>query len=72
MREMKITASLYKLRLHHRPEGSAHALPDGSALGGLLDYQAGAGDGADGGGGSSASDTLTGPRSGGSEVPSFD
>jgi len=56
----------------YRPEGSAHALPDGSALGGLLDYQADAGDSADGGEDSSASDTLTGSRSGGSEVPIFD
>ena len=56
----------------YRPKGSAHALPDGSALGGLLDYQADAGDSADGGEDSSASDTLTGSRSGGSEVPIFD
>ena len=27
---------------HYRPDGSAHALPEGSALGGLLDCQAGA------------------------------
>ena len=47
----------------HWPKGSAHALPDGSALGGLLDYQADAGDSADGDEDSSASDTLTGSRS---------
>ena len=54
------------------PEGSAHALPNGSALGGLLDYQADAGDSADGGEDSSASVTLTGSRSRSSEVPRFD
>ena len=37
----------------YRPEGSAHALPDDSALGGPLDCQA-AGDSADGGVDSSA------------------
>ena len=56
----------------YRPKGSAHALPDGSALGGLLDYQADAGDSADGGEDSSASVTLTGSRSGSNEVPRFD
>ena len=56
----------------YRPEGSAHALPDDSASGGLLDCQADAGDSADGGEESSASVTLTGSRSGSSEVPRFD
>ena len=56
----------------YRPEGSAHALPDDSASGGLLDCQADAGNSADGGEESSASVTLTGSRSGSSEVPRFD
>ena len=43
----------------YRPEGSAHALPDDSASGGLLDCQADAGDSAYGGEESSASVTLT-------------
>ena len=55
----------------YRPEGSAHALPDGSALGGLLDYQADAGDSADGGEESGASVTLACSRSWSSEVPRF-
>ena len=54
------------------PEGSAHALPDGSALGGPLDCQADAGDSADGGEESGASVTLACSRLGSSEVPSFD
>ena len=45
----------------YRPEGSAHALPDGSALGGLLDCQVDAGNSADGED-CSASDTLTAPQ----------
>ena len=56
----------------YRPDGSAHALPEGSALGGLLDCRADAGDSADGGEDSSASVTLTGSRQGDSEVPRFD
>ena len=44
----------------YRPEGSAHALPDGSALGGLLDCQVDAGNSADGED-CSASDTLAAP-----------
>ena len=46
---------------------SAHALPEGSALGGLLDCQADA-EGADGGEDSSVRDTPPGS----SEVPRFD
>ena len=55
----------------YRPDGSARALPEGSALGGLLDCQADA-EGADGGEDSSVRDTLTGSRPGDSEVPRFD
>ena len=44
----------------YRPEGSAHALSDGSALGGLLDCQVDAGNSADGED-CSASDTLAAP-----------
>ena len=51
----------------YRPEGSAHALPEDSALGGLLDCQADA-EGADGGEDSSVRDTPPGS----SEVPRFD
>ena len=53
-------------------EGSAHALPDDSASGGLLDCQADAGDSADGGEERSASVTLTGSRLGSNEVPRLD
>ena len=53
-------------------DDDAHALPEDSALGGLLDYQADAGDSAGGGEDSSVRDTLTGSPPGSSEVPRFD
>ena len=52
-------------------DDDAHALPEDSALGGLLDCQADAA-GADGGEDSSVRDTLTGSPPGSSEVPRFD
>ena len=56
-----------------RAEEIATASPcEGSALGGLLDCRADAGDSADGGEDSSASVTPAGSRPGDSEVPRFD